>query len=186
MQADERSPAGAETRVGKAELLRWASELTCLACERLDDLRTGAVLARLFLCVFPRLSERTFKPKWDPKWEWEVGLNWEVVEQMGQTLKLPPELVDRAGLQACRFKPVYSLLVTLYFLHHVARDRDFSADFVHPIDGAVAHFLQSTGAITAMTLGGAIEPVDGPGTPAPKNKSPRARTRATPGTSPRC
>ena len=38
-----------------------------------------------------------------------------------------------AAPQACRFKPIYHLLVTLYFFRHVSIDRDFVADFAHPI-----------------------------------------------------
>lgn len=45
--------------------------------------------------------------------------------------------------QACRFKPIYHLLVALYFFRHVSLDRDFVADFAHPIDGTLAAFLQA-------------------------------------------
>ena len=48
-----------------------------------------------------------------------------------------------AAPQACRFKPIYHLLVTLYFFRHVSIDRDFVADFAHPIDGTLAAFLQA-------------------------------------------
>ena len=106
---DEPSPtaaAGAGARVGKAELLRWASELTGFACERMDDLRSGAVLARVFLHVFPRLSGYGFKPKWDPKWEWEVGLNWEVVEQMGANARRFELAARRASSERLQTLPL--------------------------------------------------------------------------------
>jgi len=48
-----------------------------------------------------------------------------------------------AAPQACRFKPIYHLLVALYFFRHVSLDRDFVADFAHPIDGTLAAFLQA-------------------------------------------
>ena len=108
--------------------------------------------------VFPRLSERRFRMKLAPRYEWEQGLNWESVGQMMAAVKLPSELFDKGGLQACRFKPLYNFLVTLFFLHHVAADADFTADFTHPIDGPVAAYLQSRGAVETLIAGGAVSP----------------------------
>ena len=57
-----------------------------------------------------------------------------------------------AAPQACRFKPIYHLLVTLYFFRHVSIDRDFVADFAHPIDGTLAAFLQVEISLLAPSL----------------------------------
>ena len=57
-----------------------------------------------------------------------------------------------AAPQACRFKPIYHLLVTLYFFRHVSIDRDFVADFAHPIDGTLAAFLQVEISLFAPSL----------------------------------
>jgi len=71
-------------------------------------------------------------------------------------IKLPSELIDREGLQACRFRPVYNLLVVLYFLKNVSVDSKFTADFSHPIDTSLANFLQSRAAVETMIAGGCI------------------------------
>ena len=118
-----------DTRVTKAALLDWAAQLSGQSVATLDDLRSGVVLLRTFLRVFPKLAERPLKFKMQPRWDWEIALNWDAVEQCCIALSLPADMVDRPGLQACRFRAVYNLLVALYFMYHVARDRDFAADF---------------------------------------------------------
>ena len=132
-----------EPRVTKAELLRWAADMSGEPCSSLDEMRSGVVLLRTFLRVFPKLADRPLKFKMQPRWDWEIALNWDAVEQCCIALSLPADMVDRPGLQAVRFRAIYNLLVALFFMYHVARDRDFQADFAHPIDGPVAHFLQA-------------------------------------------
>ena len=142
--------------VGKNELLAWLATESGQPCRSLEDLKSGTIMLAVLAKIFPRLAERRFRVKWQPRFDWEHGLNWEAIAQMCTTLKLPAELIDRSGLQACRFKPIYHLLVALYFFRHVSLDRDFVADFAHPIDGSLATFLQSRAAIESMVLGGAI------------------------------
>ena len=129
--------------VGKHELLAWLGTESGQPCRTLEDLRSGTIILATLARIFPRLAERRYRVKWHPRFDWENGLNWESIAQMCQTLKLPTELIDRSGLQACRFKPIYHLLVALYFFRHVSLDRDFVADFAHPIDGSLATFLQA-------------------------------------------
>jgi len=58
--------------------------------------------------------------KRNPKFAWEVDLNWDAIGHMAQVVGLPHELFfEREGLKAGRFRPLYNLLVTLYFLHQV-------------------------------------------------------------------
>ena len=142
--------------------------------EGFEDLKSGVALLGVCSRVFPRLSERRFRMKLAPRYEWEQGLNWESVGQMMAAVKLPSELFDKGGLQACRFKPLYNFLVTLFFLHHVAADADFTADFTHPIDGPVAAYLQSRGAVETLIAGGAVSPDVLPGA------TPAARRRCKP------
>jgi hypothetical protein len=151
--------------VGKNELLAWLGAESGQPCRSLEDLKNGTIILATLDRIFPRLAERRYRVKRHPRFDWEHGLNWESIAQMCQTLKLPTELIDRSGLQvsarhrsrshnlrmtlhcaapqACRFKPIYHLLVTLYFFRHVSIDRDFVADFAHPIDGTLAAFLQA-------------------------------------------
>ena len=176
-------------RVGKHELLAWVADLSGAPCTSFEDLKSGVALLGVCSRVFPRLSERRFRMKLAPRYEWEQGLNWESVGQMMAAVKLPSELFDKGGLQACRFKPLYNFLVTLFFLHHVAADADFTADFTHPIDGPVAAYLQSRGAVETLIAGGAVSPDVLPGaTPGraapPKPSGRREREAAPPPASP--
>ena len=133
--------------VGKNELLAWAQQMSGLPCARIEDLRTGEVIFSLFLNIFPRLTKRHYRILRKPRFPHEEQLNWDAVSQMVRAVKLPSELYDREGLQGCRFRPVYNLLVALFFLHGVSADSDFTADFSHPIDGSLANFLQSRAAV---------------------------------------
>ena len=83
-------------------------------------------------------------------------MNWDSILHMVHAVRLPVDIFDRSGLEACRFRPLFNVLVTLYFLHNVSTDHDFTADFAHPIDGSLATFLQSRAAIESMVIGGAI------------------------------
>jgi len=71
-------------RIGKAELLQWAEALSGLPCPRLEDLRSGIVLAKLMQTVFPKLRRGNLK--WNPKFDWEVNFNWDAIGNMAQVL----------------------------------------------------------------------------------------------------
>eukprot|EP00741_Cyanophora_paradoxa_P023855 tig00021680_g23042.t1 len=147
--------------VGKKDLLDWATLMGGRPVNRVEDLKDGVVLVRILLQVFPRIAQmRRLKFKATPRGEWERRENWESVEAALEELRVPPKLVDAEGVQAGRFKACYSALVLTYFLFNLARDPDFSADFMHPVDGRLAAFLQSPRSLECLARGGAL---DGPG-----------------------
>ena len=138
----EASVARSEAPVGKNELLAWAQKTSGLPCAKIEDLKSGEVVFSVMRRIFPRLSKRHFRVIEKPRFAHEEQLNWDAVSQMVRAVKLPSELYDREGLQGCRFRPVYNLLVALFFLNGVSTDSNFTADFSHPIDGSLANFLQ--------------------------------------------
>ena len=142
--------------IGKATLLSWCAEISQMRCSRLEDLKNGVVLLAVLFKVFPRLVEKKLRMRWAPRFDHEVVLNWDAIEHAVNHLRLPGELFDREGLMATRFRPAYNLLVALYFLQQVSISSDFTADFSHPIDPALASFLQSRAAVESMIAGGAI------------------------------
>lgn len=144
--------------VGKRELLAWAADTSELPCSRLEDLKSGVVLLALLYKIFPKLIDRKLRMRWAPKFDHEQTMNWDAIEHAIALLRLPSELFDREGLQACRFRPTYNLLVAIYFLQQVAQSSDFTADFSHPIEPSLASFLQSRSAVETMIAGGAIAP----------------------------
>ena len=145
-----------EAAIGKLQLLSWCQQITGRPCAKLEDLRNGTVLLAVFFAVFPKLNERRVRVRWTPRFEHEEALNWDALEQLVLAIRLPAELFDRKGLQAGRFRPAYNLLVALYFLQQVSASSDFAADFAHPIEPALAAFLQSRAAVDCMVAGGAI------------------------------
>ena len=120
------------TPVGKIQLLAWCAKVSGKPCTKLEDLRNGTALLGIFLKVFPKLAEKKLRIRWTPRFDHEEALNWDALEQAVLAIRLPPELFDRKGLQACRFRPVYNLLVALFFLEGVSASSDFAADFCSP------------------------------------------------------
>ena len=144
------------TGIGKQTLLTWCASMSQSRCSRLEDLKSGVVLLAVLFKVFPKLMEKKLRVRWAPRFDHEVMLNWDSIEQAIGHLRLPSELFDKPGLMAARFRPTYNLLVALYFLQQVSASSDFTADFAHPIEPALASFLQSRAAVESMIAGGAI------------------------------
>ena len=95
--------------VGKRELLAWAADTSELPCTRLEDLKSGVVLLALLYKIFPKLIDRKLRMRWAPKFDHEQTMNWDAIEHAIALLRLPSELFDREGLQACRFRPTYKV-----------------------------------------------------------------------------
>ena len=108
LQQPSPSPRGT---VGKVELLSWAAKKSGMRCDRLEDLRSGVVILSIMLRVFPSLSDRRFKIKWQPRFDHEQAQNWDTLSHMLKAVKLPTSLFDRDGLQApTRSTPRISVL----------------------------------------------------------------------------
>ena len=139
------------TLLGRTELLQWALDASDLSpCSKYDDLKDGLVFLALFERVFPTLvdpglvrSQRGGTPR-NPK------ANWDALKQGMQSAGLPLSVCDRKGVAAGHQRPCYNMLVMLYFLSRLVQSQDFSADFAHPIDEALAAFLQSPASVECL------------------------------------
>ena len=167
--------------IGKQSLLAWCADMSKAPCSKLEDLRSGVVLLGVLFKVFPLLAEKKMRVRWAPRFDHEVLVNWDSIEQAIAHLHLPAELFDKPGLMAARFRPTYNLLVALYFLQQVSASSDFTADFAHPIEPPLAAFLQSRAAVESMIAGGAIAAPAGAG---PNNATTPAAAASPPGSPP--
>ena len=86
----------------------------------------------------------------------DVRTNWEVVRTLMVQLGIPSYLLDKPGLTNARFKPCYSFLVMLYFLHHLSHNHDFACDFAYPVEPRMASFLQSSASVEVLARAGSI------------------------------
>eukprot|EP01062_Namystynia_karyoxenos_P084477 TRINITY_DN9945_c0_g1_i1.p1 TRINITY_DN9945_c0_g1~~TRINITY_DN9945_c0_g1_i1.p1 ORF type:complete len:1424 (+),score=493.80 TRINITY_DN9945_c0_g1_i1:77-4273(+) len=169
-RGSEAAPQGGEDPViGKQELLRWAASASGRPCGRFEDLRDGAVFVQLFAQVFPSVAQLE-TTEWcpHPSSPADARANFDVLQDCMRRVGLPPEALDRNGIARARFKPCFQLLVVLYFMYNLSIHHDFAVDFSHPVDDAVAGFLQSTASIESLRKGGAL---------AAKQPLPTGRTR---------
>lgn len=84
--------------------------------------------------------------------------NWKALHRAMTMLGIPTEVVPRELYRPNAVDSVggYSGLVFFYFMHHLAKRRDFSAEFSSDVTGHLMSFLQSVDSIRALVLGGAI------------------------------
>ena len=95
---------GRETsKLGKRELLKWASETSGRVARTFEDLRDGDCIARLVVRIFPiAVDGQQQQPR-----RFELDANWRLVKDAVAKLRLPAFAFDRPGVQAtrCRIFP---------------------------------------------------------------------------------
>ncbi len=148
-QNARRQTAAGRGDIGKRDLLVWAAAVSGRAVEAMDGLCDGVVLALIFADTFPAIVRREqVRVK-----KFERHKNWEVIQSAMKALQLPAMCIDKAGIEAGRFKACYSALVSLYFLHTLTYRADFTETFAHPIDKDLARWLQSPASLSVLERG---------------------------------
>lgn len=139
--------------LGKQELLQWACQQSGVPqCMRYDDLKDGFVLLCLAEKLWPGLVDANIIRN-QRRGQRTSRTNWELLRSVMTAVGLPVHLCDPKGVAAGHQRPCYNLLVMFYFLSKLAISSDFSVDFAHPIDEALAAFLQSPDSIQALSKG---------------------------------
>jgi hypothetical protein len=84
--------------------------------------------------------------------------NWKALHRAMVALGVPVEVVPRDMYRPNAVDSVggYSGLVFFYFMHHLSKRRDFSAEFSSDVTGHLMTFLQSVDSIRSLVLGGAV------------------------------
>ena len=148
--------------VGKQELLRWVSEMCGRPVSSFSELKDGNALVTCVKETWPnaydacRVSypKRVGKDGGTP--ERDQSSNYKLLKDMCVFLHLPPAVLDLKGIKASAFKACYDFLVCCFFLRNLALYSDFSVDFSHPVDDALALFLQSPDSVVSLRKGGAL------------------------------
>ena len=173
------APSGRADRpsgmVGKRELLSWASSMARRDVASFADLGDGDVLLRCMRETWPMAYDACRKP--GPR---TVAGNFELMADMFRHLGLPRAVLDVAGIRASAFKPCYNFLVMTFFLRTLALHSDFSVDFTHPVDPALAAFLQAPESVASLAKGGALRPANAPPSPTPTDRPSTATRRRPP------
>ena len=173
------APSGRADRpsgmVGKRELLSWASSMARRDVASFADLGDGDVLLRCMRETWPMAYDACRKP--GPR---TVAGNFELMADMFRHLGLPRAVLDVAGIRASAFKPCYNFLVMTFFLRNLALHSDFSVDFTHPVDPALAAFLQAPESVASLAKGGALRPANAPSVATTPTDRPSTATRRRP------
>ena len=164
------SPTATATgMVGKPELLRWASVVAGCRVGSFAELRDGAVLLRCVARTWPAGMRATRDvDAMAHRVRGSSDANFERIVRVFDAVGVPRAVLDVGGVRRATFRACYNVLVACFFLCNLARRRDFSVDFTHPVDAKIAAFLQAPESVASLAKGGAL---GGPG-------GGRTRTRA--------
>jgi hypothetical protein len=141
--------------IGRKELFSFAERHSSRRLTDYSGLADGEVLCCLFNLVFPELRIRPAAPQTHSATQ-RRHRNWEALFSRFARLCIPLEFLQPSALLAGSVECGFSTLVLFYFLHHLSKQTDFSAEFALDVADGVTAFLQSTDCIAALLLGNAL------------------------------
>ena len=141
--------------IGRKELFSFAERYSSRRLVDYTSLADGHVLCCLFSLVFPELRIRPAAPQTHSTTQ-RAHRNWEWLFRRFARLHIPLEFLQPAALQANEVGCGFSTLVLFYFLHHLSKRADFSAEFALDVAENVMAYLQSTDCIASLLLGNAL------------------------------
>eukprot|EP01065_Artemidia_motanka_P036828 TRINITY_DN4487_c0_g1_i1.p1 TRINITY_DN4487_c0_g1~~TRINITY_DN4487_c0_g1_i1.p1 ORF type:complete len:1423 (+),score=446.40 TRINITY_DN4487_c0_g1_i1:37-4305(+) len=157
---EQRGGSESDGRVGKEQILRWASEVTGEPCSRFQDLRNGVVPLRVFAAVLPGIANLNAL-QWcrKPTSDVEARRNFDILEQLAEKARLPEEALDREGVKKGAYAACWHFLATMYFLFKLATEGHYRVAFRRPIDGSIVDFLGSQDSIDLLASSGVRGPL---------------------------
>lgn len=141
--------------IGKRELFAFAERYSECRIKEYAELADGAILCSLFAAVFPNMRIRTATSQTHTRSQL-AHANWSALRKALSAVGIPPSLLNRERLQCGDAESGFSALVLFYFLFHLSRRSDFSAEFAADVSEELTEFLQSVDSIAALVAGGAM------------------------------
>ncbi|KEG13730.1 62 kDa protein Tc-1 [Trypanosoma grayi] len=141
--------------IGRRELFAFAERYSSYRLKDYTDLVDGVVLCSLFNVVFPELRIRTASPQTHTLSQ-RTQTNWAALRAALDSVGIPQSLLDQDALLRGDAEKGFSALVLFYFLYHLTKRTDFSAEFATDVTEALTEFLQSIESIAALVAGGAL------------------------------
>ncbi|KAG5487984.1 hypothetical protein LSCM4_08208 [Leishmania orientalis] len=142
--------------IGRKELFSFAERYSTRRLSDYTGLADGEVLCCLFNLVFPDLRIRPAPAPTHSSTQ-RAHVNWEQLFRRFAKLHIPLTFLDPAALRAGSVACGFSTLALFYFLHHLSKRADFSAEFALDVAEEVTAYLQSTDCIATLLLGNALE-----------------------------
>ncbi|ESS62391.1 hypothetical protein TCDM_09948 [Trypanosoma cruzi Dm28c] len=144
--------------IGRRELFAFAERYSSCRLKDYTDLADGVVLCNLFNLVFPEMRIRTASPQTHTLSQ-RTQINWAALRSALDEVGIPQNLLDQGAIHEGDAKEGFSALVLFYFLYHLTKRTDFSAEFAADVSDVLTEFLQSIDSIAALFVGGAL-PLD--------------------------
>ncbi|RNF01419.1 62 kDa protein Tc-1 [Trypanosoma rangeli] len=141
--------------IGRRELFAFAERYSSCRLRDYADLADGVVLCSLFNLVFPELRIRTASPQTHTLSQ-RTQMNWAALRSALDDVGIPLNLLDQGAIQHGDAEKGFSALVLFYFLYHLTKRTDFSAEFATDVSELLTEFLQSIDSIAALVVGGAL------------------------------
>ncbi|KAH9599162.1 hypothetical protein LSM04_008290 [Trypanosoma melophagium] len=141
--------------IGKRELFAFAERYSSYRLKDYTDLADGVVLCSLFNLVFPDLRIRTANTQTHTLSQ-RTQMNWSALRAGLDAVGIPQILLNRDALLQGDPEKGFSALVLFYFLHHLTKRTDFSAEFAIDVTAELTEFLQSIDSIAALVAGGSM------------------------------
>ncbi|ESL08638.1 hypothetical protein TRSC58_03656 [Trypanosoma rangeli SC58] len=141
--------------IGRRELFAFAERYSSCRLKDYADLADGVILCSLFNLVFPELRIRTASPQTHTLSQ-RTQINWAALRSALDDVGIPLNLLDQSAIQHGDAEKGFSALVLFYFLYHLTKRTDFSAEFATDVSELLTDFLQSIDSIVALVVGGAL------------------------------
>lgn len=141
--------------IGKRELLSFAERHACRRVRDFSSLADGEVIILLLNKLFPSYRIRVASYHTHSISQ-RTQFNWEAVYRTCSRLRIPLSLLH----YSIPFSPRcsgFSLLALFYFLFHLSKRIDFSAEFANEMPDDLMNYLQSMDSIVTLFLGEALE-----------------------------
>lgn len=142
--------------IGRKELFSFADRYSSRRLRDYSSLADGEVLCQLFNLVFP-LHRIPAAPQQTHSPTQRAHLHWEALYRRAARVAIPLTFFNPAALEQNSVEVGFSVLVVFFFLHHLSKQTDFSAEFAMDVREAVSSYLQSTSCIATLLLGQALE-----------------------------
>lgn len=142
--------------IGRKELFAFAERYSSRRLRDYGELADGDVLCRLFSLIFPHYAIAPASPETHSVSQ-RTQHNWEALHRAFARLHIPLALLQPVALAKNDTDNGFSSLVLFYFLFHLSKKTDFTAEFATDVSEALTAFLQSVDSIAALLLGEALD-----------------------------
>lgn len=149
--------------IGKKELFAFAERYAGKKVKEYSALEDGEVVALILNKIFPSFqlipaSHRTYS------FSQRCQYNWELIFRHFARVHIPLVLLHTTSFgelnspNSHRFPDVgFSTLALLYFLFHLSKRPDFSAEFAEDVPEVLMEYLQSLDSIASLLIGEALD-----------------------------